>query len=161
MVLVALGDVDGMPSPFGTGAGAESGVDGLANAAHTSTAPIMPSPIAIKARTRRLECQLDELKISFHPLVDSGHSRPSAQHAGAPLNLSSTQAASVGACGWATSISDGGNDDWQCAIEGLLDGYDRSSSATRCRCGSTVLSHFPQLQLSVFAGNCFAPTAIG
>ena len=82
--MVALGDADGMPSPFGTGARAESGVDGLANAAHTSTAPIMPSPIAIKARTHRLECELNELKISFHPLVDSGHGRPAAQHAGAP-----------------------------------------------------------------------------
>ena len=83
--MVALGDADGVPSPFGTGARAESGgVDGLAKAAHTSTAPIMPSPIAIKARTRRLECQLNELKISFHPLVDSGHGMPSAQHAGAP-----------------------------------------------------------------------------
>ena len=80
--MVALGDADGMPSPFGTGARAESGVDGLAKAAHTSTAPIMPSPIAIKARTRRLECQLNELKISFHPLVDCGHGRPSAQRAG-------------------------------------------------------------------------------
>ena len=45
----------------------------------------MPSPIAIKARTRRLEYELNELKISFHPpLVDSAHGRPSAQHAGAP-----------------------------------------------------------------------------
>ena len=79
--MVALGDVGGMPSPFGTGAWGASGVDGPANAAHTSTAPIMPSPIAIKARTRRLECQLNELKISFHPLVASGHGRPSAQHA--------------------------------------------------------------------------------
>ena len=76
--MVALGDVDGVPSPFGIGARAESGVDGLANAAHTSTAPIMPSPIAIKARTSRLECQLNVLKISFDPLVDSGHGRPSA-----------------------------------------------------------------------------------
>src|SRR4249919_1738317 len=76
-----------MPSPFGTGARAESGIDGLANAAHTTTAPIMPSPIAIKPRTHRLEDQLNDLKISFHPLVDSGHGRPSAQHAGAPLNF--------------------------------------------------------------------------
>jgi len=85
--LVALGDVDGMLSPFGTGAGAESGVDGLANAAHTRTAPITPSPIAIKARIRRLECELNELKISFHPLVDSGHGMPSAEHAGAPSEI--------------------------------------------------------------------------
>jgi len=109
--LVALGDVDGVPSSFGTGARAESGVDGLANAAHTSTAPIMPSPIAIKARTRRLEGQLNELKISFHPLVDSGHAGPPHSMRERPLNLSSTQAASVRAYGWATSISDGGNDD--------------------------------------------------
>jgi len=82
--VVALGDVDGTPSPLGTGAGAESGADGLTNAAHTSTAPIMPNPTAIKARARRLGRQLNELKISFDPLVDSGHDRPFVQHAVAP-----------------------------------------------------------------------------
>ena len=61
----------------------------------------------------------------------------------------------------AASISDGGKDHWQRAIEGLLDSYDRSLSATGCRCRSTVLSHVPHLPLSVLTGNGVAPTAIG
>jgi hypothetical protein len=78
-----------------------------------------------------------------------------------PLNLSSTQAASVSAYGWATSISEGGNDDWQRATAGLLNSYDRSLSVTRCGGRSTVLSHVPHLPLSVLTGDCVAPTAIG
>ena len=81
----ALGDVDGMLCPFGAGARAESGVAGLDNAAHTNPAPITPSATAIRAFTSRLGCQLNELKISFDPLVDSGQDRPSAQRVGAPL----------------------------------------------------------------------------
>ena len=65
----ALGDVDGTLCPFGAGARADSGIDGLASAAHTSTAPIMASPTAIKALTSRLGFQLDEPTISLDPLM--------------------------------------------------------------------------------------------
>ena len=64
---------------WGAGARAESGIDGLASAAHTSTAPIMASPTAIKALTSRLAFQLDEPNISFDPLIDSARDRVSAQ----------------------------------------------------------------------------------
>ena len=65
----ALGDVKGMLFPFGAGARAGSGVDGLASAAHTSTAPIMASAIAITALRGRLRFQLDEPNISLDPLM--------------------------------------------------------------------------------------------
>jgi hypothetical protein len=68
----ALEDVDGMLCSFGAGARAGSGVEALANAAHTRTAPIVASPTAIKALTGRLGFQLDEPNISFEPLMDSG-----------------------------------------------------------------------------------------
>jgi hypothetical protein len=64
--LDALGDVD-MLCPSGAVSKAESGVDGLATATHTSTVPIMASPRAIEALTRRLGCQRDERNISFDP----------------------------------------------------------------------------------------------
>jgi hypothetical protein len=86
----ALGDVDGMLGSFAAGARAEPGVDGVASAAHTSTAPIMASPTAIKALRGRLEFQLDEPNISLDPLVDGGWDTESPHGmAGAPLVLPS------------------------------------------------------------------------
>jgi hypothetical protein len=67
----ALEDVDGMLRSSGAGSAVASEVDGLARAAHTSTTPIMASPTAIKALTSQLARQLDELNISFDPLVDA------------------------------------------------------------------------------------------
>jgi hypothetical protein len=66
--LGALGDVDGMLCPFGEPARAESGVDGLASPAQTSTTPRIASPPAIEALTSSpLGYQRDELNISFDP----------------------------------------------------------------------------------------------
>ena len=81
--MIALGDVNGMLC--GALAMAESGLDGLASAAHTSTAPTMASPTAIEALTGRFGCQRDELRISFDRLLDSGRDRTSHNIAGAPL----------------------------------------------------------------------------
>ena len=61
--MIALGDVNGMLC--GALAMAESGLDGLASAVHTSKAPITASPTAIEALTGRLRRQRDELNISF------------------------------------------------------------------------------------------------
>jgi hypothetical protein len=83
--LDALGDVD-MLCPSGAPTRAESGADGLGNAAHTSTVPIMASPMAIEALTSRLGCQRDVRNISFDPLVDSGRDKL-PQHAGAPFDF--------------------------------------------------------------------------
>jgi hypothetical protein len=162
VALGALGDVDGIPSPCGTGARAELGGDGPANAAHTSTAPIMPSPIAIKARTRRLGCQLNELKISLDPLVDSGHDMLSAQHAEVRLiPRALAQAASVRARRWATSIRDGGNDGWRRAIEDLRDSYHRLPPASRCRCRSDSFEPPCAASIGRLHLQLGAPTAIG
>jgi hypothetical protein len=72
----ASGEADDRLSAVGAPPTADSDVDGLVSAAHTSTAPMMANPTAIQTRPNRLVRQRDELITCFDPPVD----RASTQH---------------------------------------------------------------------------------
>src|SRR5215211_4262785 len=72
----ASGEADDRLSAVGAPPTADSDVDGLVSAAHSSTAPMMADPTAIQTRPNRLVRQRDELITCFDPPVD----RASTQH---------------------------------------------------------------------------------
>jgi hypothetical protein len=95
--LGAVGDVDGLLCSFGAPVRAESGVDGLPSAAHTSMAPIMASPTATEALTSRLGRRRDEPNISLDPLIDSAQDRPRTAY-GRALDFAGAYRVSLRVC---------------------------------------------------------------